>query len=160
MVIGAMDLLHRAGIAHFCLVSSDSDFSGLALHLREAGCTVYCVGRATASAALRSAYRRFITIESLMPAPPQPVTIEVPGLPGDLHRLIDAAISASHNDNGRVRMSELGVRLREKRPGFKAASFGHKTLTELVRHLGGYAVTTSNGAAWIAPKANACAIRH
>lgn len=160
MVIGAMDLLHKEGIAHFCLVSSDSDFSGLALHLREAGCTVHCVGRQTASTALRGAYRRFITIESLLPAPPKPPAIEVRGPSGDLHRLIDAAMNASQNDNGRVRMSELGVRLREKRPDFKATAFGHKTLTELVLHLGGYAVTSSKGAAWIAPKGDACGTRH
>jgi uncharacterized LabA/DUF88 family protein len=36
MIIDAMDLLHLGSCDDFCLVSSDSDFTGLAIRLREA----------------------------------------------------------------------------------------------------------------------------
>ncbi|WP_280314050.1 NYN domain-containing protein [Nocardia wallacei] len=41
LAIDAIDLLHTHGIHTFVLVSSDSDFTGLALRLRESGCRVY-----------------------------------------------------------------------------------------------------------------------
>src|SRR3546814_3504860 len=40
MIIDAMDLLYSDRFDGFCLVSSDSDFTGLASRLREAGLTV------------------------------------------------------------------------------------------------------------------------
>lgn len=160
MVIGAMDLLHREGIAHFCLVSSDSDFSGLALHLREAGCTVHCVGRQTASTALRGAYRRFITIESLLPAPPKPVVKPVKNTAKDAAPLIDAAYQAGSSGEGRITMSALGTNLRRLRPGFEAKAYGYKNQISLVRELGTYEITTSNGTMWVSPKAKTHGTRH
>jgi hypothetical protein len=160
MVIGAMDLLHRAGIAHFCLVSSDSDFSGLALHLREAGCTVHCVGRSTAAAALRSAYDRFITIESLVPAPPKTAVTSFKGSAKDVAPLIDAAFLAGSSGECRITMSALGVNLRRLQPGFEAKAYGYKNQISLVRELGTYEITTTNGTMWISPKARTQGTRH
>src|SRR5690606_27375094 len=44
LVIDAMDLLHSKRFTGFCLVSSDSDFTRLAMRLREEGVTVYGFG--------------------------------------------------------------------------------------------------------------------
>ena len=37
LTITAMELLHERGVAGFCIVSSDSDFTPLVMKLREAG---------------------------------------------------------------------------------------------------------------------------
>ena len=37
LIIDAMDLLHSNHINAFCIVSSDSDYTGLALRIREEG---------------------------------------------------------------------------------------------------------------------------
>ena len=44
LVIDAMDLMHKGKLDRFCLVSSDSDFTRLAQHLREDGLVVYGLG--------------------------------------------------------------------------------------------------------------------
>ena len=46
MIIDAMDILYANQVDGFVLVSSDSDFTRLALRLREAGKKVYEIGRA------------------------------------------------------------------------------------------------------------------
>jgi uncharacterized protein (TIGR00288 family) len=44
MIIDAMDILYAGNVDGFCLVSSDSDFTRLALRLREAGKIVIGIG--------------------------------------------------------------------------------------------------------------------
>ena len=44
LIIDAMDLLYTQRFDGFCLVTSDSDFTGLAVRLREAGLTVLGFG--------------------------------------------------------------------------------------------------------------------
>ena len=44
MIIDAMDILYSEKVNGFCLVSSDSDFTKLAIRLREAGVVVYGIG--------------------------------------------------------------------------------------------------------------------
>jgi uncharacterized protein (TIGR00288 family) len=71
MAIDAMDLLNK-GIKHFCLVTSDSDFTPLVRRLCEAGCKVYGIGRQKiAPPALTRACTTFTFIEQLE-APSQP----------------------------------------------------------------------------------------
>ncbi len=44
MIIDAMDILHGGRVDGFCLVSSDSDFTRLAVRLRESGMQVIGIG--------------------------------------------------------------------------------------------------------------------
>jgi NYN domain len=44
MIIDAMDLLHSRRLDRFCIVSSDSDFTGLARRIREDGLLVVGFG--------------------------------------------------------------------------------------------------------------------
>ena len=67
LAIDAIDLFHTGGIEGFCLVSSDSDFSHLALRLREHGVMVIGYGERKAPASFRRACDRFI---ELVPPPP------------------------------------------------------------------------------------------
>src|SRR5688500_16348948 len=65
LIIDAMDLLH-GGQAHvFCLVSSDSDYTRLAMRLRESGKTVVGMGRAQTPKSLIKACDRFIALDTL-----------------------------------------------------------------------------------------------
>ena len=45
LIIGAMDLLYSGNLDAFAIVSSDSDFTSLAIRLRESGKTVYGFGQ-------------------------------------------------------------------------------------------------------------------
>ena len=58
MIIDAMDLLYTNRFDGFCLVSSDSDFTALAIRLKEQGATVYGFGKKQTPAAFRNAGSR------------------------------------------------------------------------------------------------------
>ena len=63
MIIDAMDILYSGNVDGFVLVSSDSDFTGLARRLREAGQFVIGIGEQKTPNALIAACNKFIYIE-------------------------------------------------------------------------------------------------
>ena len=60
MVIDAMDILYRGKVQGFCLVTSDSDFTRLAVRLREENMFVLGMGESKTPQALTRACNRFI----------------------------------------------------------------------------------------------------
>jgi len=65
MIIDAMDILYSGKVDGFCIVSSDSDFTRLAIRLREAGMKVFGFGEKKTPTAFISACDKFIYIEIL-----------------------------------------------------------------------------------------------
>ena len=65
MIIDAMDLLYSGRYDVFCLVTSDSDFTSLAIRLREDGKTVVGIGKQQTSKSFVSACHTFVEIETL-----------------------------------------------------------------------------------------------
>lgn len=65
LIIDAMDLLYSGRADAFCIVSSDSDYTRLAVRLREAGMTVYGIGEQKTPNAFIAACDRFIYLEIL-----------------------------------------------------------------------------------------------
>ncbi|KAK7698285.1 hypothetical protein SLS64_012649 [Diaporthe eres] len=72
MIIDAMDLLYTGRFTGFCLVSSDSDFTRLAVRIREQGLAVYGFGDAKTPRPLISACDRFYYFHALEAVPPPP----------------------------------------------------------------------------------------
>jgi hypothetical protein len=66
LVIDAMDLLYSGTVDVFCIVSSDSDFTRLAMRLREAGKRVYGIGARKTPEAFQNACDRFTYVEVLV----------------------------------------------------------------------------------------------
>jgi hypothetical protein len=65
MIIDAMDILYSKVINAFCLVSSDSDYTGLANRIREEGIFVMGIGQAKTPDAFVKACELFIYTENL-----------------------------------------------------------------------------------------------
>lgn len=65
LIIDAMDLLHSKKIDGICIVSSDSDYTGLAHRIREDGLFVMGIGRAHTPQAFVAACETFILSEVL-----------------------------------------------------------------------------------------------
>ncbi len=65
MIIDAMDILYSGRVDGFCIVSSDSDFTRLAIRLREAGMKVFGFGEKKTPVPFISACDKFIYIEIL-----------------------------------------------------------------------------------------------
>lgn len=64
MIINAMDLLYPNWFDGFCLVSSDSDFTRLAVRIRESGLSVYGFGNRTTPEPFVVAYNSSSTSRS------------------------------------------------------------------------------------------------
>ena len=68
MVIDAMDILYSGNVDGFCLVTSDSDFTRLAMRLREANMYVIGMGESKTPAALTKACNKFIHLNLIFEA--------------------------------------------------------------------------------------------
>lgn len=66
MVIDAMDILYSGNVDGFCLVTSDSDFTRLAMRLREANMYVIGMGESKTPAALTKACNKFIHLNLIL----------------------------------------------------------------------------------------------
>jgi hypothetical protein len=65
LIIDAMDLLYAGNVDIFCIVSSDSDFTRLAMRIRESGRRVYGIGAQKTPQSFRNACDRFTFTEVL-----------------------------------------------------------------------------------------------
>lgn len=150
MIIDAMDILYTGRVTGFCLVSSDSDFTRLAVRLREAGMKVFGLGEKKTPGAFRSACDKFIYIEIL-----NAEEHELKPLKGKLSRgrpetvdtadkklvnLLSASISDVADENGWAFLGELGNLLIKKQPDFDPRNYGFKKLLPLIRSLSQYEV--------------------
>ncbi len=66
MVIDAMDILYSHNVNAFCILSSDSDFTGLAKRLRESNMFVIGAGERKTPASFVKACNRFFVLEDLL----------------------------------------------------------------------------------------------
>ncbi|MEG0794950.1 MAG: NYN domain-containing protein [Odoribacter sp.] len=65
LIIDAMDILHSKSVDGFCIVSSDSDFTGLAKRIREEGVVVIGMGKKTTPQAFVQSCEVFTFVENL-----------------------------------------------------------------------------------------------
>lgn len=169
MIIDAMDILHDKIVDGFCIVSSDSDYTGLAKRIREDGIFVMGIGvTTTPNAFVQSCevftYYENIAEEGAVPekaAPNKPkakktvapkakkATKEVEAdkaikpksyPPIDMN-LINKAYDLSVNEDEATLIANIGGNLRKINPSFDSRTYGFKNLTQLFSSLKEYEVT-------------------
>lgn len=148
MIIDAMDILYTGRVDGFCIVSSDSDFTRLALRLREAGMMVIGMGENKTPVPFISACDRFIYVEILdveeddeetkaealkKEHGEQKTTIRKPDK--KLVRDITTSITDLADETGWVFLGELGNLLQKKQPDFDTRNYGYKKLLHLIKSL-------------------------
>lgn len=67
LIIDAMDIMHDGLVGGFCIASSDSDYTGLALRIREQGLFVIGIGKSETPQAFQRACEMFVFTENLQP---------------------------------------------------------------------------------------------
>jgi uncharacterized protein (TIGR00288 family) len=156
MTIDAMDLLFRGRIDGFGIMSSDSDFTPLAMRIRQDGIPVYGFGTAKTPEGFKTACTRFIDVAALTnkaekPAPsPSPTPPEEPrgrNEPVDaelIRLLIDAYDAAKRDERGFASLSELG-RLAGNRSSFDARNYGFARLSDLIEAVSNFQTERRNG---------------
>ena len=151
MIIDAMDILYSGKVDGFCLVSSDSDFTRLAIRLREAGMKVIGIGEKKTPAPFIAACDKFIYIEIIgektddkkeasQNKAKKPRSSKSHGepesddrIPEDVIKLISATISDLADDSGWAFLGEVGSLIQKKRPDFDSRNYGFNKLTPLVK---------------------------
>ena len=143
MIIDAMDILYTGKVDGFCIISSDSDFTRLALRLREAGVKVIGMGQKKTPLPFIAACDQFIYIEILS----EKVTdIKEEDKKEDIHQgntikpldkkaiqLIAASISDLADESGWAFLGEVGKLIIKKEPDFDSRNYGFKKLGQLIK---------------------------
>ena len=132
LIIDAMDLLHAATVAGFCIVSSDSDYTRLATRIREQGLFVMGVGRSDTPKSFVNACEVFVYTENL--SPEEESGIQVAELASsDWTETVQRAFEMATQDDGWAFLGAVGSYLRQLDPAFDSRSYGHKQLSLLIK---------------------------
>ncbi|MFC1899882.1 NYN domain-containing protein [Chloroflexota bacterium] len=138
MIIDAMDILHMNDIDGFCIVSSDSDYTRLAVRIREEGLFVIGVGEAKTPQAFVNACNQFIYCENLAVTDEPKRRIrrkkkrtEKPETVTPLTLLLQGFKMAAKEEEW-VYLAALGNVLRQLDPAFDPRTYGHTRLQSLL----------------------------
>lgn len=139
MVIDAMDILFKNKVQGFCLVTSDSDFTRLAMRLREESMFVLGMGESKTPLALTRACNRFIHLNLVAE---QNKAMEDSGdmSEGAEEQNVTSvtevrqAILALINENGgkQVDLARIGNRLNDRFSDFDVRNYGYTKLSTMV----------------------------
>jgi uncharacterized LabA/DUF88 family protein len=148
LIIDAMDLLYTRKFDGFCLITSDSDFTGLAMRLREEGLIVLGFGEKKTPEAFRNACHKFVFTEVLRPEPvssPLKVESEQKSVPPQTpteatepklefpKKFVLTALEQSIDDAGWAHLATFGNYLTKLQPDFDSRLYGYKKLSDLVK---------------------------
>lgn len=138
MVIDAMDILYKNKIQGFCLVTSDSDFTRLAMRLREENMFVLGMGESKTPLALTRACNRFIHL-NLVAEQNKAAVADLDVIGGEEQNVtpiseVRQAILSVINENGgkQVDLARVGNRLNDKFSDFDARNYGYSKLSTMV----------------------------
>lgn len=152
MIIDAMDLLHSGRIDGFCIASSDSDFTPLALRIREQGLKVFGFGSCNTPRSFVASCDHFSVLEPVAD-PKLPVktviqaseskieqasTLGKKKLDEELRKILKEAVAASADASGWSTLAETGNHLRKKIPNFNVADYGFPRFGTMVEETGSY----------------------
>lgn len=141
LVIDAMSLMHRGLYDGFVIVSSDSDYTPLALCLRESGVYVMGAGMQATPEPFKNSCDEFILLENIgAPSAPksrQAAAKKKPAPKGgkkinEIHRLLRLAWDSYQDEDGYAFISNAGFYLKRVKPDFDTRTFGFEKLTELI----------------------------
>ncbi|WP_395050746.1 NYN domain-containing protein [Flavobacterium sp.] len=160
MIIDAMDLLYSDKVDGFCIVSSDSDFTRLAIRLRESGMKVIGIGEKKTPNSFIVACDRFIYIEvldgaikkklpkrAITPATDSKKSIdpsnseqlqqkETPAkIDNQTIELIEDTLEAIGDDDGWAFLGDVGNLIVKKKPEFDPRNYGFSKLTPMLKSL-------------------------
>ncbi|MBP5405413.1 MAG: NYN domain-containing protein [Clostridia bacterium] len=151
MIIDAMDILYSGKVTGFCLVTSDSDFTRLAMRLREAGMLVLGMGEKKTPQPFIKACEKFVYLEVLSKPEDKEEKEEKeekgeakPALKKGKKAAVEGAslkkvrstikdiVNSIGNEEGWVSLAEVGNNLSKRMPDFDTRNYGYTKLIDLV----------------------------
>ncbi|MHC1593113.1 MAG: NYN domain-containing protein [Methermicoccaceae archaeon] len=148
MIIDAMDILHEGDVDGIVIVSSDSDYTRLAMRFRQAGKFVMGVGERKTPRAFVNACETFVYTENLQPKPDseEETTEEGSGSATSTEEellsaeqdknplpLLKKAFAMVEQDDGWAHLAAVGIALHKLDPAFDSRTYGYPKLIKLIR---------------------------
>lgn len=150
LIIDAMDILHSKTVDGFCIVSSDSDYTGLAKRIREEGIFVMGIGEKKTPQAFVQSCEVFTFSENINPAFEEKELMKSDNNPDAQKKVIKKqkvdprflkkAFNIASGEDDEVYISQVGLALRKLDPTFDPRAFGFRNLTEMFKSLKQYEV--------------------
>ena len=165
MIIDAMDILYSGKVTGFCLVTSDSDFTRLAMRLREAGMLVLGMGEKKTPQPFIKACEKFIYLEVLKSAEGTEERTETrsgkgekdeparePKKPADkpavsvvplkkVRAVVREIVDSIGNDEGWAYLADVGNNLSKRMPDFDSRNYGYRKLIDLISTFTGFEIS-------------------
>lgn len=132
MIIDAMDVLYSNNVDGFCIVSSDSDFTRLAIRLRESGKHVIGMGEKKTPKPFSTACNVFKYLEILAEEEVQPdeaAKVEMKTLESAIMRII----AENANLKEEINIGELCSRLLVRYPDFDVRNYGYSKFSQFLK---------------------------
>jgi uncharacterized LabA/DUF88 family protein len=138
MIIDALELLYTDRPEAFGIVSSDSDFTPLVMHLRAKGAAVYGFGAGKTPKPFVNACSRFLNIETLTEAKTELRSTSSLRIPTNelrmdtkLVKLLRSAATAAADENGWAKVGAVGSQIANQ-ASFDARNYGYASLSKLL----------------------------
>lgn len=149
MIIDAMDILYSGKVDGFCIVSSDSDFTRLAIRLREAGMKVIGMGEKKTLAPFITACDKFIYIEILKVEEKQeekdfgkqakketkPHAKPATASNHQLIKLLTESVADLADESGWAFLGDLGNFILKRKPDFDPRNYGFTKMLPLIKSI-------------------------
>lgn len=155
MIIDAMDILYAGSVDVFCLVTSDSDFSRLAIRLREAGNEVVGMGERKATSSFVASCTIFKYLDVLSNEEEEAESIDANNAIGKaengddsvyeiankreivlaIRDFVETAVSNNTADEKGVNIATLGSYLQKRFPEFDVRNYGFSKLSTFLESL-------------------------
>lgn len=151
MIIDAMDVLHNDKVDGFCLVTSDSDFTRLAIRLRESSKLVIGIGEKKTPKPFIVACDKFIYIEIIGNSETESSDVQqdisttnqsktdknsnIEPINKKLIQLLKSTVLDLADDDGWAFLGYIGNLIIKKRPDFDPRNYGYPKLTPMIKSL-------------------------
>ena len=162
LVIDTIDLLHKELYDAFVIVSSDSDYTPLAIRLHESGVYVIGVGEKKTPLSFKNSCDEFLLLENISidgePAPPEaapvlPLADSAPKAGGEcagadtsdaitpgedpdeleeIHRLLKNAYDTYQDNDGFANVAPVGSFIKRAKPDFDSRTYGYSKLPQFL----------------------------
>jgi uncharacterized LabA/DUF88 family protein len=172
MIIDAMDILYAGHVDGFCIVSSDSDFTGLARRLIESGMFVLGMGETKAPVSFINACNKFRFLNVLYQAEGHDEEIEEAPANYEVKQGVDELegvsnitpesvikeeivkiLADSDDSEGIMHCGDIGNSLIKKFPDFDPRNYGYNKLTKLLSSIDSVCITQRGNIYYAALKA-------
>ena len=140
LTIDAMDFLYTSNYDIYAIVSSDSDFTPLAIKLREAGKSVIGIGKKATSEAFIQSCDNFMFMENIgLESEDKTLTSQIEknnktekkqSTLNELDKFLQIAANTYQDENGFTNVSAAGAYIKRVKPDFNISNYGVKKIPE------------------------------